>query len=112
MRPRPTRRLLHSCSGSNFCIRGVAKCDSVIIIPELFPKSSPKNDFIKKGGEPDCERTAKIVLDEFRGGKIGKITLEMPEDIHEMEAKMVREEKEKKAFRYWHWRNACWYLMC
>ena len=64
---------------------------------DVLEKISVSRGFIKKGGEPDCERTAKIVLDEFRGGKIGKITLEMPEDIHEMEAKMVREEKEKKA---------------
>ena len=63
---------------------------------DVLEKIAVSRGFIKKGGEPDCERTAKIVLDEFRGGKIGKITLEMPEDIHEMEAKMVREEKEKK----------------
>ena len=64
---------------------------------DVLEKIAVSRGFIKKGGEPDCERTAKIVLYEFRGGKIGKITLEMPEDIHEMEAKMVREEKEKKA---------------
>lgn len=64
---------------------------------DVLEKIAVSRGFIKKGGESDCERTAKIVLDEFRGGKIGKITLEMPEDIHEMEAKMVREEKEKKA---------------
>ena len=64
---------------------------------DVLEKIAVSRGFIKKGGEPDCERTAKIVLDEFRGGKIGKITLEMPEDIHEMEAEMVREEKEKKA---------------
>ena len=64
---------------------------------DVLEKIAVSRGFIKKGGEPDCERTAKIVLDEFRGGKIGKITLEMPEDIHVMEAKMVREEKEKKA---------------
>ncbi len=64
---------------------------------DVLEKIAVSRGFIKKGGEPDCERTAKIVLDEFRGGKIGKITLEMPEDIHEMEEKIVREEKEKKA---------------
>ena len=30
------------------------------------------------GGEPDTERAAITLLDEFRGGKIGKITLERP----------------------------------
>lgn len=30
------------------------------------------------GGEPDTERAAATLLDEFRGGKIGRVTLEMP----------------------------------
>lgn len=30
------------------------------------------------GGEPDVERAAATLLDEFRGGKLGRITLEMP----------------------------------
>lgn len=34
--------------------------------------------FLIKGGELDIERGVAMVLDEFRGGVIGKITLEMP----------------------------------
>ena len=34
-----------------------------------------------RGGEVDTERMAKILLDEFRGGKLGRFTLELPEDI-------------------------------
>ena len=30
------------------------------------------------GGEPDTERAAAALLDEYRGGKIGRITLEQP----------------------------------
>lgn len=36
--------------------------------------------FLLKGGETDLERGAVCVLDEFRSGKLGRITLEMPED--------------------------------
>ncbi len=32
------------------------------------------------GGEPDTERAAAALLDEYRGGKIGKITLETPKE--------------------------------
>ena len=32
-----------------------------------------------RGGEVDTERAATMLLDEFRGGKIGKISLEFPE---------------------------------
>ena len=31
------------------------------------------------GGEADTERMARILLDEFRGGKLGRVTLERPE---------------------------------
>lgn len=49
--------------------------------------------FKLKGGEPDLERAAKILIDEFRGGKLGRITLELPEDIDEMlEAKATKEK--------------------
>jgi ribosome biogenesis GTPase A len=34
--------------------------------------------FLIQGGNPDIGRAAAILLDEFRGGKIGKITLEIP----------------------------------
>lgn len=34
---------------------------------------------LAKGGELDLSRAAKLLLDDFRGGKLGKITLEMPE---------------------------------
>ena len=35
-----------------------------------------KRGFIMSGGRIDYERTGRTVLDEFRGGKIGRITLE------------------------------------
>ena len=31
-----------------------------------------------KGGLPDLERCCRVVLDEYRGGKVGRITLEAP----------------------------------
>ena len=35
---------------------------------------------IKKGGEPDLSKAAALILDEFRSGTIGRITLEKPEE--------------------------------
>ena len=32
------------------------------------------------GGECDTERMARVLLDEFRGGKLGRFTLELPEE--------------------------------
>ncbi len=45
---------------------------------ELFEFIGKKRGFLISGGEIDTERTATMLLDEFRGGKIGKITLEVP----------------------------------
>lgn len=35
---------------------------------------------LAKGGAPDTERAAGVLLDSFRSGKLGRITLEFPED--------------------------------
>lgn len=37
---------------------------------------------IKKGGEPDLSKAAALILDEFRSGTIGRITLEKPEEYN------------------------------
>lgn len=45
---------------------------------ELLEYVGKKRGFVISGGEIDTYRGANVVLDEFRGAKIGKITLEMP----------------------------------
>ena len=35
----------------------------------------------KKGQEPDYEKAAALVVDDFRSGRIGRITLEMPGEV-------------------------------
>ncbi len=42
-----------------------------------------RRGFLISGGEPDTERMARVLLDEYRGGKLGRITLELPEDEYE-----------------------------
>ena len=37
-----------------------------------------RRGFLLKNGEVDYERGARVILDEFRGGKLGRITLEEP----------------------------------
>ena len=47
---------------------------------ELLEKVGRKRGFLISGGEVDTERMARVLLDEYRGGKLGRFTLEMPED--------------------------------
>ena len=48
---------------------------------DLLTKAGRKRGFLMRGAEVDTERMARILLDEFRGGKLGRFTLETPEDI-------------------------------
>ena len=45
---------------------------------DLFELVGRKRGLLISGGEVNHERTAAMLLDEFRNGKIGKISLEMP----------------------------------
>ena len=44
----------------------------------LMQAAGRKRGFLISGGEIDTERMAKILLDEFRGSKLGRFTLELP----------------------------------
>ena len=48
---------------------------------ELLEYLGKKRGFVVSGGEIDTERAAGILLDEFRGAKLGNITLEKPTDF-------------------------------
>ena len=48
---------------------------------EMLELGARKRGFLISGGEVDLERMANILLDEFRGGKMGRITLELPSDL-------------------------------
>ena len=45
---------------------------------ELFEVIGRKRGFLVSGGEVDWERSANMLLDEFRAARIGRITLEVP----------------------------------
>lgn len=48
---------------------------------DLLEELGRKRGFLISGGEIDLERASAILLDEFRGGKLGRITLESPESL-------------------------------
>ena len=45
---------------------------------DLLIKAGRKRGFLMRGAEVDTERMARVLLDEFRAGKLGKFTLEQP----------------------------------
>ena len=52
---------------------------------ELLERAARKRGFLISGGEPDTGRMAGILLDEYRGGKLGRFTLETPGDLERRE---------------------------
>ena len=50
---------------------------------DLLTKAGRKRGFLMARAEVNTERMAKVLLDEYRSGKLGKFTLEMPpkEDV-------------------------------
>ena len=47
---------------------------------ELIEMAGRKRGYLISGGEVNMERMCKVLIDEFRGGKLGKFTLEQPEE--------------------------------
>ncbi len=54
---------------------GIEEDNKAAVILELIAR---KRGCLKKGSEIDYDKASRILLDEFRSGKLGKITLEMP----------------------------------
>ena len=48
---------------------------------ELLEAAGRKRGFLLARGEINTERMAKVLLDEYRAGKLGRLTLEEPEEL-------------------------------
>lgn len=46
---------------------------------DLLCRIGQRRGYLLRGGLVDADRTARVVLDEYRGGRIGRFTLEQPE---------------------------------
>lgn len=46
----------------------------------LLESAGKKRGFLVSGGEVDTERMANVLLEEFRSGKLGRFTLELPQE--------------------------------
>jgi len=71
------RRKYPDLLSARYKLGDMAQYDDLIDY-DLFELIGRKRGFLVSGGEVNTERTAVMLLDEFRGGKIGRITLEEP----------------------------------
>lgn len=63
-------------------VRQRYKVDMPEVTPgyELLEEAGRKRGYLMARGEINIERMAKVLLDEYRSGKLGHFTLEMPEE--------------------------------
>jgi ribosome biogenesis GTPase A len=61
---------------SLLCARYKIEISDTDSTADIFEKIGRKRGFLISGGEVDADRLCVCLLDEFRGGKIGKITLD------------------------------------
>ena len=54
---------------------GIADGDAAV---SMLSKVAESRNCIGKGGEPDMSKAAQILVDDFRSGRLGRITLEFP----------------------------------
>lgn len=59
---------------------GIADFSEKLVMYDALCK---RRGFILRGGEPDYERGAKALIDDFRKGRLGKICLENPADYQD-----------------------------
>ncbi len=72
------KRLKTQCPGTLEARYGVSE---TLEEPAFMEEVGRKRGCLQKGGEIDYARTAAIMLDEFRSGRLGRISLETPEDF-------------------------------
>ena len=48
---------------------------------QLLEQAGKNRGFLLARGEIHTERMAKVLIDEFRSGKLGRFTLEIPEEM-------------------------------
>ena len=63
---------------------------------ELLCRIAKARACLSKGGEIDCNRASRLFLEEFRSGRLGRITLELPGE-YEAAGEKEAVKKEKKA---------------
>ncbi|MDD6308878.1 MAG: ribosome biogenesis GTPase YlqF [Clostridia bacterium] len=59
---------------SRYGIENVTKKEGYPLLCEI----AEKRHFLVRGGEPDTERAANVLIDECRGGKLGRFSYERP----------------------------------
>lgn len=73
---RTIRKTSHGCLEKRYGVEPSLEMTDA----EVLEAIGRRRGFLISGGEINTERTAQVLLDEFRSGKLGRISLELPEE--------------------------------
>ena len=67
-------------SGMNIAEMGITiKAADPAVAYEVLGQIAARRGCMGKGGEPDLDKAAAVLMDDFRSGRLGRVTLEAPE---------------------------------
>ena len=67
-------------------------CEVGLTPVQVLEAAAKRRGCIKKGGEADLARASALIMEDFRAGRLGRISLERPETVE----KKLTEEGETK----------------
>jgi ribosome biogenesis GTPase A len=70
-------------------LKPTAESDPLALLEEV----GSRRGCMRKGGEVDLEKAAEVVLRDFRSGRIGRVSLELPEDWEQDEEEEAHESQ-------------------
>ena len=73
--------LKSDASGYAGLINGKYGVDENALSHEILSGIALARNCLIKGGEPDIDRASGMLMDDFRGGRLGRISLERPDEV-------------------------------
>ena len=67
------------------CLRERYGCEETFTPVQVLETAAQKRGCLKKGGEADLTRAAGLIVEDFRAGRLGRISLEQPEEDRRQE---------------------------
>jgi ribosome biogenesis GTPase A len=56
--------------------------DELLPLDELLEEAARKRGCLLSGGRADLNRFSNLFLDDLRSGRIGRVTLELPQELN------------------------------
>ena len=76
------------------CLKERYGCGEALTPVQVLETAAKKRGCLKKGGEADLTRASALIVEDFRAGRLGRISLERPEKAREQAADAKKQTEE------------------